>query len=459
MEPPMETKSELERFLESRAAEGQIDSRDASFTHAARDALRKIANFQLPREGAWAVKIIQSIVAGGSKSPVRVDLLATSIRFYYLEPGFTLDELAAAFHQPRPSTNRALRHLLSGLWSVGLKNRWGFQVAFPRESRTLIWDGDQLRSFESQKTRDCVCIDVAPLHSKTSLSWVAALAASGRRNAEVLSALAQKCYVCPLPLTVDARRLDSLQRSEHQGWSKTAYPLSIGFAQADLPMLSVPPGTFEPLPKSLDPTTFAFGSASGGGWRQTAEKRMKGLTAQDRTSVAYVLSVHMKEVRSGKTTVWEAHTGPSIIYWVLDGAVVGFEPLLERTNHCSVGCFLSAEGLETDLSTLSLLENPERRQRARLACQAVGESLCSLPDGAFEDMVGNAALRERVLGGLVMAVGVGLFWAFPWHGIGAAAVGVGIYGTAGKKERRQVELTHSTVRELVQQLGKAGQAD
>lgn len=135
--------SELEQFLQSRQSEGTADSR-GEFTLARDEALAKLAQFQLPYESAWVVKLVQAIVAGGCRCDIRVDLLATSVRFLFSSPGFSLDEVEEGFYNPQLSPNRSLRHLLSGLWAAGLRNKWGFQVALPGQSTTLIWDGQTL---------------------------------------------------------------------------------------------------------------------------------------------------------------------------------------------------------------------------------------------------------------------------------------------------------------------------
>lgn len=116
-------KAGLEEFLESTAANGQVDSQGV-FTLEAAQALRKIADYQLPFAGAWAVKIIQSIVAGNSSGIIRVHLKAKEVCFVCLKAGYNLDELEEAFYNPEPSPNRSLRHLLTGLWPIAVSMRW-----------------------------------------------------------------------------------------------------------------------------------------------------------------------------------------------------------------------------------------------------------------------------------------------------------------------------------------------
>ena len=419
-----------------------------------KEALRKVAEYQLPFPGAWAVKIIQSILASAGTHPIRVDLTTTEIRFYFVATGFSLDEFETAYYNPEPPPNRGLRHLLSGLWSVGLKERWGFQIAFPRQTKTLIWDGEQMNRVESPLARDCTCISIAPLQNKEGLSWVAGFAMSGSRNAELLLVLSRFCYTCPLPLTVDGRRIDSLQRAENHGWSKETYPLTIGFAEAPLPELRLPPGTFSRVTKSVrhSSTLFEEGNRDGGGWRQVAEKSMRALSPQENAAVAFVVCVNMKLVESGRSYTWNEGAGSSTLYWVLDGALVGQEPLLSRNTHCSLGCFLSAEGLQTDLSTFHLLESSERAERKKLACLGLVLALDSVDQNGFQDLVTRGKLMQRIVGGALVAGGLWLLWPVPVLGLGGIAAGGLTILKAGNKQEAQVQSAQASLRELTGRL-------
>jgi hypothetical protein len=441
----MRADSELELFLKSQAAEGQTETSDASFTLASEAALRKIAAFQLPFYAAWAVKMVQSIVASGSEAPIRIDLLATRIQFYFKSPGFTLDDLEAAFYDPQPSPNRCLRHLLSALWAVGLHHQWGFQVAFPSQTSTLIWDGHQLQRLESEQTRDVACVTIAPLRKKSGLSWVAGVAWSGSRNAEILLALSRYCYTCPVPLNVDGRRLDSLQLAPQHGQAKWTYPLTIGFVEEKLPVLPIPPGTFKELARKSDSL------GEGGGWAALSRQRMGQLSQRPHASLAFSLCVHMKQVKQGKSYTWEPAQGPSMIYWVLDGVVIFDEPLIGGNTHCSVGAFLSADGLETDLSTFDLRDSPERERRVALARQAISRALLGIDD-SFEEMVSKGTLFQRVAGGAGMVAGVGLAFVSPMHGLIAGLWGGLVFFRAGKAERTRVSQSRHAIEALASRL-------
>lgn len=444
----MQERSELEKFLASTSAEGQVDSQGV-FTLGREEALRKIAEHQLPFAGAWGIKIIQSIVAGQRVGPISVDLTATEARFRFTGAGFTLDEFSAAFYTPEPSPNRALRHLLFGLWAVALKERWGFQIALADQTETLIWDGARLNRVESSLARDHTCISVAHQQQKAARSWVVGAALSANRNAELLLALDRNCYTCPLPLTVDGRRIDSLQRAAFQGWEKYRYPIAIDVAQAPLPELRLPPGTFEGVTRDLAGSSLLD---DGGGWRMFAEKRLKNLTARQSAPLAFILCVSLKLVGSGKEKSLEAGEGPSTAYWVLDGALVGKERLGPAASHCSVGCFLSAEGLRTDLSTIRLVESPERGQRLGRARKAIATALKSMDTSTFDDMVKRGQLFHNLFGGTVMVVGLTALWQSFFAGAVFLALGGWLVAGGGKRESGRVQSARISIRDLIIEL-------
>lgn len=439
----MEQPSELEIYLRSHAGEGELSSQ-GEFTIAREQALRKIATFQLPFDGAWAVKLIQAIVAGGTTAPIRVDLGASAIHFHFQGPGFSLDELENAYYNPEPPSNRSLRHLLSALWTVGLEREWGFQVAFPQASVCLIWNGQQLKQVPTEVTRNCATISIAPLQQKKSLSWVVNLAASGRRNAELFHTLTRNCFPCPVPLTVDGRRVDLLQNAQYQGWSTSTFPLTIDHTQvAELPSFRIPPKTFDNPHFPFDPRRQDI---SGGGWLAFSQRQLKSLTAFDQATLAYILSVHMT-YNSG-SVVWESDTARSYVYWISDGVLVGEEPLVSSSTHCSIGCFLSAEGLSTDATTLNVLQTPEKQQRITLARKAMLQTLESFDTATLQGAIKQVKFRGRAMGVALVLGSIGMAPLLLFFAPIGVVVGVILIAKAGSDASARVETGRAGVLEL-----------
>lgn len=442
--------TELERYLQTQAAEGSSDSR-GEFTLARAEALKKMAQHQLPFADAWAVKIIQAIVAGGSTKPIRVDLCATSTSFYFLEPGFKLEELLAAFFTPERSSNPALCHLTSALWVIGIRNSWGFQVALPGEKITLIWDGKELHEVSSEETRNCACITVAPLQCKASTaSWVAGVVMSGKRNADIVLALERNCYVCPLPLTADGRRLDALQKARVQGRSRNSYPIAFGTIASELQSFRLPPGTFEKTTGAA--ISLSLLDNSGGGWGDFSLEKMSAIPAQKEASLAYITAVHMMMVGYGKSADWQEGRDLSMLYWVLDGAVVEEELLISERSHCSIGCFISAQGLETDISGFKLILSQEKKRRYKVARNDILQAKSQIESVDLDAMVSSTKRRFVILGSIVSGVGLISVLANPIFGLFFAGTGVAIFLTASSKARTRADAASFSLRALGRKL-------
>ncbi len=359
----MEQPSELEQFLSAQGSEGRVQDQQASFTLAREKALAKMAEFQLPFDGAWAVKLIQAAVASGVHTAIRVDLTSKETRFFFpTEQPWSLDEIEQAFYQPDPHPERHMRHLVSGLWAAGLNQGRSFQICLPGESQSLIWDGEQTVMADSQQRYDCIALTVAHgPRAGGALNWVKAMAGSGSRNAETLTALSQHCYLCPVPLTVDGRRLDSLQLCPEYGWGRTTFPVSIGFCDAEIPEFGVPPGTYQDL---RDYTTKM---RDGGGVNKIAEAALNALETRERTNIAFMLTAHLKLVSRGRSSYWEPALGESSAFWVQDGAVVDSENLRLGPSSCTIALFVSAQNLPTDLTGMKLARSHLREERLRVA--------------------------------------------------------------------------------------------
>ncbi len=103
--------SELERFLQNQRSQGQSEG-EGDFTLARDEAVQKLADFQLPFDGAWIAKVIQSLVASEIGAPISVEQTrrVTTVRCRGDLP-WSLADLEAALVNPEPHSLRALNHL------------------------------------------------------------------------------------------------------------------------------------------------------------------------------------------------------------------------------------------------------------------------------------------------------------------------------------------------------------
>ena len=130
----MEQLSELEKFLHSQSTEGSQQG-GGSFTLAREKALLKLANFQLPFAGAWAVKLVQAAVSSEAQESISVTLgKRVAIFSFDHAVAWDMDEIETAFFNPEPPKVRRLRHLLSALWQVGVGRYPCIPLGNPRYS-------------------------------------------------------------------------------------------------------------------------------------------------------------------------------------------------------------------------------------------------------------------------------------------------------------------------------------
>lgn len=458
----MESPSELELYLRDHQAAGQVDS-SGRFTVSREEALRKLASFQLPFETAWAVKVIQCAVRDCGEQPIRVDLTSTETRFYFHSQTLELQSVEDGFYDPDPHPDLTIRHLLSALWVVGLNQGRTFHFTVPESSLNLMWDGTGLHKVPKNQNYSCTYLAVSHRggDGDGALGWVKTVATAGKRNADLLSSLSENGFTCPVPLTVDGRRLDSLHHCPGHGWGETSYPLAVGFCDGDLPPVRIPKGTYEMRPSPSDPRgtkMFTAKDHSGHGFRALGEKALEQAEYREDSALPYLLTIHMEHVKKGDNHEWRTCRGQSQIYWVCDGVVVHKESLVRESTTCTLGVFVNACDLPTDLTSLRLSMSEERERRANRALALLQENLYEPAEltAQLESMIKKGTWRGRVGAGLVAMFGVGLFFASPVQGVLCVAGGV-FYGIfAGTSAITKVSKFREGFEELYNALNSSG---
>lgn len=387
--------SELEKFLTDHIAEGRRDS-SGKFTLSREKALEKLSAYQLPRPSAWVLKIVQGVVASGAKNLV-IKQTATDTEFFFTPANsWTLEAVAEACFDPTSSEDRGLDQLKRGLWSISLNDMHPFRIALPGFDQALIWTGQDLQQ--------AACPPSAEVVLTVSHRTCFETAKASAMNAAVLCELTEHAYVCPIPLMVDGRRLDAFQACPSHGLSKTSYPVQLGFAGGSPPYLPLPQGTFakyehdEALPELRELLAEPV-------WRS-------------QVSAAWLLTAHLGYVGQGKGRYWTAMPRLSLVYWVLDGVVLEQEFLDLPKSSMACALFLTAEGLELDVSGFSLVKNEARRQRLVQAIKAsqprIAEASFSFEDFLAQSKKGNlkVAIASFVGGGLLLTTAhpVPAFW-------------------------------------------------
>lgn len=422
----MEDLSELEQFLHAQSATGKQEG-EGSFTLAREKALMKLAGYQLPFDGAWAVKVFQAAVAAGADKEIRVTLGRRVVVFHFdSAQQWELDEVEEAFFNPEPSTVRHVKNLVSGLWAVGVGEKRAFQLRLEGAEESLVWNGETCQRRPLKQSQKGVELVVTHAQGKSIADWLSDTVEAGRRNSMLASALKDRCFTSPLPLLVDGQRYDALQHCPDYGWNSSSFPIALSFAEAELPSVRWPSGTFLPH-KEFENSELM----DGAGLETVTKKIMKAVKPVESSALAALVSVHaVLESTAGSDSsavkFWALRHRSSKALWIQDGAAVEFQNFEVPTNSCSLVCFLKADGLENDLTGFFLADGEERKRRMALAGVSLMESVEALTDVSGRELREHNQDRYSKLGNATLILGVGIGHFVTW-GIGALLVTFGLF--------------------------------
>lgn len=438
----MDAPSQLESFLNTHRADGRLLSGDGSFTLARDKALLKLADFQLPYEGAWAVKVVQCAVCVENQSEIRVQQTVRETRFGFdCPPSWTLDVLEGAFFTPESGDERSMNHLMSALWTVGVGKKRGFLLTLPERTEALLWDGAVMHRLPLQEPVGC-SLTVSHRPSDHSLgNWLKDPGLSRRLNAEVARALSDLCYTCPVPLWLDGRRLDGFHLCPTHGWTGNSFPFYLSFLDGIDGGLRIGSGTYGNL-KAADKE-----DALSPGLHVMSVRALGALRKRTSCGGVMMLSAHASKAVSRRYSKWETRIMPSICYWIRDGVVVEGNDIEVLDCACSVALFLGADDLQTDISGLALVD-ANKASRLVEGARRTKNELENVAEEAFTVIVSEAGKRGRVAGGAFLLLGTGLLFASPLHGFACMGAGIFTWSSSGKEERQLVATYREALKEL-----------
>lgn len=422
----MKRPSQLEQFLASQHEVGQAESQGA-FTIARDEALRKLASFRLPFERAWVLKVVQAAVASGAPS-LDIKQTSTDTEFHFAAPkSWTLERLEGAFFTPQLSGDRALDHLMAGLWGASLNDGRPFQLLWPGCPESLIWSGREMTRIQDPEPVSQLQLVVSHrrLEEGKGIFGIRHIQAA-QRNADILKTLTHRAFTCSIPLRVDARRMDALQLSPNHGYAQASHPVCVGWA---------PNGSFV-----LPPGTFAGVLPAEQAHKQTATRSLSSQVERpevpdtNKVLVAWLMTTHFEEVKSGKSKTWKLRDKPSKLYWVHDGVILGSEELFAIERSVSLGVFADAGDLKLDLTGFGIIHEENHEARKQQVLQAAAAAFEAVPAISLQTLVEDAQQSGRSVG-TVMAVGGVLTLALsPFHSLMFFAGAAFSYYTAGNVE-------------------------
>lgn len=326
-------------------AEGKKSS-EGSFTLHKEKALQKIAEFQSPYPQGWALNIAQAAVLFGcSQLQIYQASKETQFRFR-AESSQSFDDFESLFFNPVSLENRAMQVLRTALWSVGVGQTHPFQISFPGERKTYIWDGQDLSVLLTEKPTHQFHVTVSHrnLSDGAGLPVLRSIQAA-IYNKKLGDFLQTSLYCMPIPVYLDSLRIDGYFSSPTHGAKAYSYPLRLFGIKTAQPILANPGSD-----RSFDPSEQNYKLRDLGRFFQENALQYKDW------SLVTLLSAHGGYYSSGKSGQWRTEPTHSVLHWVRHGVIVQREVVDLPKLGVSAALHLCADHLPTDFSGFSLNE-------------------------------------------------------------------------------------------------------
>lgn len=356
--------SELYQWIRAQEAAGTHHSQ-GKFTLAQEKAWEKLGAFQLPFQEAWVLKLIQGAVRAGATA-IDVTQSRTDTQFQIRgDLGWSWSQLESALFHSSSKPSRALEHLMVGVRALAKSTTRPFSLKFGEEP-SLTWNG---RIFEQARrslgqgpalTLTASHFEVGESQSVLSLNNFEASAVSS----SILTTLRHHCFVCPIPLSVDGRLINGFPQDEYYQPRESCRPVAF---------VAVEPSHWLP--------DFSLNQPKN--WRQAVVSDLKVTLEGDEIAFAgdsepaggmALLCAFLETVGKGQSPKIRTRNGHSTLVWVGDGVVVKRDKL-SIYSPVGVLALVSAEGMETDLTGLTLKPGHEMTERKRHVLWKVAEQL------------------------------------------------------------------------------------
>lgn len=368
----MEKQLDLGAFLAQQTGAGTVDSQ-GDFTVSHQQAARKMAKFALPRETAWVSLLVQAAVRWNCRS-LQIKQSRQETLFYFDVPNLNLVPTEEAIVGCLLSANiggrSALEAFCLALRALVGQARLSFILVadggdmVPRP----IYSGQHYGEISESARRDPrfspkAGISLTVYHKPRKESDAPTLIFH-RGGVAIVGELDRYCYMSPLPIFVDGRRVDGLLTSNPLRFSRKRRPLLVSGLRN---LVDSPTGM--PLPVSFEAKTFSLLSNP----RRTLRTYGGRADFDAVFLLAHRLPNRLPDPLQGLN---DRPTAQSHLVLVNDGVVVESLPLKIRTLDMALWVFVNASGLSTDLTGFTTIDDDKRRARLEEVMTQVGFQLC-----------------------------------------------------------------------------------
>ena len=358
--------SHIDQLIAKAIDVGTFES-EGKFTLAAGAALEKLAAFQLGRPSAWILKVIQAAVALKGQQ-ITIVQSTEGTGFVIDDPElFELPDFEKALLATDVVLDGGVGHLAIGMRAVGFGDQRPFTLALEGDGQQILFHSDGKAFSRSEKpiensSSHRIQIGVAFPAEDRGRRLGGLKRSAGRAMAEFEEVISF-AESCPIPLVFDGRRVDTMDAVWKFANKSSCARLSVGWSgrhdTSDLPSLALPQGLgsseYNPSVKDkladkfTDDRVFFF----DGDLSQTRAKML--------TKINYYYKV-ISHRSKHKSFEFQSIPRPSYCCWVSDGVVVQRDLIPWTTSAVTCDVYLSADGLESDISGMNL-GDPEERQR------------------------------------------------------------------------------------------------
>lgn len=365
----MESSSEfnLNEFLSRQEVGGTLDS-EGEFTLDTEQAARKMAKFALPEPYSWVLKVVQAAVAWEAAQVTVIQSRArTSFTFCPADPalvpgpqGIVATLLSGSLDASNPLAKlciamRALVEQTALSFVLGVNNGSeeaetiyaGHDVsALPTEQR-VKWGELSEPGIKLVVSHQCE----GEFHYGR---YAPEFALKEKRHLKIREQLLRRAFVCPCPILLDGLAINLPLLNPYFGFTPELSPLRV---------VRIPPKKDCPAL----PTAGVFQEATLSLWSgpKTASRQPEEPEEGFAWAVWQILRPGAKR---------KPELGNRLL-WVQEGVVVQIERLPVETDFSQLTLVVNAEGLSTDLTGMTLIEQDEREIRKEYAIARASEGI------------------------------------------------------------------------------------
>ncbi len=368
----MDKQLDIGAFLAQQSDAGTVDSH-GDFTVSHQQAARKMAKFALPRETAWVSMLVQTAVRWNCRS-LQLKQSRKETLFYFDVPNLNLvpteEAIVGCLLSGKIGGKSALDAFCLALRALVGQARLSFILVadggdmVPRpiysgQHYGSITEAERRHPRFSPKTGISLTVYHKPRKESDDLTLM-----FHRGGVAITGELDRFCYLSPLPIFVDGRRVDGLLTSTVLRFSKRRRPLLVSGVRH---LVDSPTGM--PLPVSFEAKTFSLLS--------NPRRTLRTYGGRADFDAVFLLSHRLpNRLPDQLQGLNERPTPQSHLVLVNDGVVVETMALKIRTLDMALWVFMNAAGLSTDLTGFTTVDDDKRRARVQEVIAQVGFQLC-----------------------------------------------------------------------------------